>query len=378
MDTPALAGALGVLAANGVAATLAVGDEDSPAPLVSQAILAHNRGRRTGLAEGILITASHHPPHDGGFGYIAPTSGPAETANRRPRPSAPEGRDSGRDDQPGLDPPGSTGVRDARFSATRAARGSPGRPVLNIAVGPVRVPSLHAVVGPSRETAVWQEGREMLRNVTDLRGCAIRATDGVIGRVDDLYFDDEDWAIRYLVVDTGGWLTGRRVLISPIAIGHPDGLDQRLPVSLTKAQVENSPDIDTQKPVSRQQEAAHLGYYGYPYYWGGGGLWGMGAYPGGLTLEGQIEADMKSRGTRAASPSDDCHLRSCHAVIGHHIHATDGDIGHVEDFLVDEQTWAIRYLIVGTSHSWWGGHRVSSRPRGSRTSSGRTRKSSST
>ena len=98
----------------------------------------------------------------------------------------------------------------------------------------------------------------MLRNVKDLRGYAIRATDGVIGEVDDLYFDDEDWAIRYLVVDTGNWLSGRKVLISPLAIGHPDWLGQLLPVSLTKAQVEGSPDIDTRKPVSRQQEAALL------------------------------------------------------------------------------------------------------------------------
>jgi sporulation protein YlmC with PRC-barrel domain len=198
----------------------------------------------------------------------------------------------------------------------------------------------------------------MLRNVTDLRGYAIRATDGVIGKVDDLYFDDEDWAIRYLVVDTGGWLSDRKVLVSPIAIGHPDWMGQLLPVSLTKAQVKASPDIDTQKPVSRQHEAAHLGYYGYPYYWGGGGLWGMGAYPGSLTVEDRVEEEMKSRRTRAAQTSDDCHLRSCHAVIGYHIHAADGDIGHVEDFLVDEHTWAIRYLIVATSNYWWGGHRV--------------------
>ncbi len=104
----------------------------------------------------------------------------------------------------------------------------------------------------------------MLRNVKDLRGYAIRSTDGVIGEVDDLYFDDEDWAIRYLVVDTGGWLPGRKVLVSPVAVGHPDWMARVLPVSITKAQVEQSPDIDTQRPVSRQYEAAYFGYYGYP------------------------------------------------------------------------------------------------------------------
>ncbi len=198
----------------------------------------------------------------------------------------------------------------------------------------------------------------MLRNVKELQGFAIHATDGVIGEVDDLYFDDEHWAIRYLVVATGSWLSGRHVLISPLAIGHPDWLGQELPVSLTKAQVERSPDIDTRKPVSRQHEAAYLGYYGYPYYWGGEGLWGMGAYPGSLTAEGRFEEEMKTRRTSATkTPDDDCHLRSCKAVTGYHIHAKDGDIGHVEDLLVDDHTWAIRYLIVNTSN-WWGGHQV--------------------
>ncbi len=198
----------------------------------------------------------------------------------------------------------------------------------------------------------------MLRNVNDLRGYAINATDGVIGQVEDLYFDDKDWAIRYLVVDTGGWLPGRKVLISPLAIGHPDWMGQLLPVSLTKEQIARSPEIDTRRPVSRQHEAEYSGYYGYPPYWGGGGIWGMGAYPGSLTLERKIEEDMQAERTPStpAADADDYHLRSCKAVIGHHLETIDGDIGHVEDELVDEQTWVIRYLIVDTSH-WWGGGR---------------------
>ena len=202
----------------------------------------------------------------------------------------------------------------------------------------------------------------MLRNVKDLQGYAIRATDGVIGEVDDFYFDDEDWAIRYLIVDTGTWLSGRKVLISPLAIGHPDWLGQLLPVSLTKVQVEKSPDIDTRKPVSRQQEAEYFGYYGYPYYWEGVGVWGldsylsgMGAYPGGVTTEPPFEEDMRTRRAAAKQAPGDCHLRSCRAVIGYQIHATDGDIGRVGDFLVDEHTWKIRFLAVDTSNAW-GGH----------------------
>jgi hypothetical protein len=112
----------------------------------------------------------------------------------------------------------------------------------------------------------------------DLEDYVIGAADGTIGHVKDFYFDDEAWVIRYLVVDTGTWLSSRTVLISPIAIGHPNWLEKILPVSITKEQVKNSPDIDTEKPVSRQHEIQYLGYYGYPYYWGGPGLWA-----GGLT-----------------------------------------------------------------------------------------------
>ncbi|HVC18720.1 MAG TPA: PRC-barrel domain-containing protein [Vicinamibacterales bacterium] len=214
----------------------------------------------------------------------------------------------------------------------------------------------------------------MLRNVKELRSYALYAKDGVIGEVDDLYFDDEDWAVRYFVVDTGHWLSGRKVLISPLAIGQPDWMGQQLPVTLTKAQVEHSPDIDTQKPVSRQHEAAYLQYYGYPYYWGGGGLWGASTGTAqdepttGRTVKRRpttgraVKRRPKTGRTSAKKTADDCHLRSCRAVIGHHIHATDGEIGHVQDLLVDDADWAIRYLVVNTSH-WWGDHEVLIAPR---------------
>jgi len=113
----------------------------------------------------------------------------------------------------------------------------------------------------------------MLRNATQLEGFVIRATDGELGTVYQLYFDDETWAIRYLTVTTG-WLGGQRVLISPISVIHADWQAKRLDVALTRTQVKNSPNIDTDKPVSRQHEIAYSGYYGYPYYWGGPFLWG--------------------------------------------------------------------------------------------------------
>jgi hypothetical protein len=120
----------------------------------------------------------------------------------------------------------------------------------------------------------------MLRSMKDLENYAIRATDGIIGHVKDFYFDDGTWVVRYLVVETGSWLSSRKVLISPMAIGHPEWTGRVLPVSITKEQVKNSPDIDTDRPVSRQHERQYLEYYGYPFYWGGAGLWGAGVYPG--------------------------------------------------------------------------------------------------
>jgi uncharacterized protein YrrD len=199
----------------------------------------------------------------------------------------------------------------------------------------------------------------MLRRVKDLRGFAISATDGDIGQVDDVYFDDEAWTVRYLVVDTGTWTPHQRVLISPIALGRPDWAARKLPVALTVDRVRNSPDIDTQKPVSRQHEADYSSYYGYPYYWGDAGLWGMGAFPGFLTTTDAVQVDLAAHAPRVRESHEaaDSHLRSCAAVTGYHVRATDGDIGHVTDFLVEEDTWAIRYLVVDTSN-WWLGHEV--------------------
>jgi hypothetical protein len=126
-------------------------------------------------------------------------------------------------------------------------------------------------------------------------------------------------------------------------------------VSVTKDQVKNSPGIDSHKPVSRQHELAYSAYYGYPCYWGGTGLWGGSAYPSAMLTD--LDEDAILTRARQRHTSDDQHLRSCEAVKGYHVHASDGDIGHVEEFLVDERTWAIRYLIVNTSN-WWLGHQV--------------------
>jgi hypothetical protein len=195
----------------------------------------------------------------------------------------------------------------------------------------------------------------MLTNATHLKGLVIRATDGELGTVDQFYFDDETWAIRYLTVETGGWLGGRPVLISPFSVVHADLLDKRLDVALTKKQVEKSPDINTHLPISRQHEAAYLGYYGYPYYWGGPYMWGPAFYPAGLaSLE---TASTETLTDRIGKESTDSHLRSTEAVTGYAIEAADGEIGHVNGFVVDDEAWAIRYIEVAT-RNWWPGNKV--------------------
>ncbi len=207
----------------------------------------------------------------------------------------------------------------------------------------------------------------MLRSLKELEHYAIGATDGTIGHVKDLYFDDTKWVARYLVVDTSAWLPGRKVLISPFAVGEPDWTEKILPVPFTKEQVKDSPDVDTDKPVSRQYEVQYLSYYGYPNYWDGSGLWGDGFYPNmmmpgyaGFDLTpraGQLDAErIYARAEQARHQNDDPHLRSCQAVVGYHIEASDGDIGHVSGMLVDDRTWAIRYFIVDTSNWWMGQH----------------------
>ncbi|MEO7056316.1 MAG: PRC-barrel domain-containing protein [Caldimonas sp.] len=207
----------------------------------------------------------------------------------------------------------------------------------------------------------------MLRNAKEMEGYAVGATDGVIGHVKDFYFDDAAWVVRYLVVDTGGWLSSRKVLVSPIAIGSPNWEQKLLPASISQEQVRNSPDIDTDQPVSRQHEMTYSSYYGYPYYWGGAGNWGGGMYPNlmmpgyagvGSTdmIAGEGEREMARR-EASRHEHDDPNLRSCNAVAGYHIHASDGDIGHVAGMLIDDQTWSVRYLVVDTSN-WWLGHQV--------------------
>ncbi len=194
----------------------------------------------------------------------------------------------------------------------------------------------------------------MLFKASSLNGYKLSSLDGEIGKVKEFYFDDRHWAIRYLVADTGSWLSGNRVLLTPYVLDAVIKVEEQITVKLTKKQIENSPPLTSDKPVSQQFEEAYYGYYQLPVYWGGPYMWGF--YP-------DIERDPgKRKELTQAEEKWDHHLRSTLEVGSYYIHAADGEIGHIEDFIIDDSTWAIRYLIINTGN-WWMGKKVLVSPR---------------
>lgn len=189
----------------------------------------------------------------------------------------------------------------------------------------------------------------MLNKATVLMSYTLQNLDGKIGSVKDFYFDDRYWTIRYLVADTGGWLPGRQVLVSPQALVSVLNQEQNITVDLSKKQIEGSPSVDLDKPVSRQFESSYYGYYGYPMYWNGPYMWGIRPYI--------VQAQEKDRELAPEAKSWDANLRSTQAVSDYNIESSNGSIGHVEDFIIDSETWAIRYLMVDTVN-WWPGKKV--------------------
>lgn len=174
----------------------------------------------------------------------------------------------------------------------------------------------------------------MLRSVKNLIGYQIQARDGVIGHITDFHFDDREWKIRYLAVKTTAWF-GNTVHISPAAFyAHPKWNRKISPVLLTKEEVRNSPEADSDKPVDRQMEMELTEYYQWPEYWK--------SIPERLTL--QERSIVLLTGAHPGDP----HLRSAKEVTSYHIHAEDGEIGHVDDFIADDEEWLIRYLVVDT------------------------------
>jgi sporulation protein YlmC with PRC-barrel domain len=194
----------------------------------------------------------------------------------------------------------------------------------------------------------------MLQNIKELYGKKLGASDGEVGRVKDFYFDDTTWTVRYLVADTGSWLSGRQVLISPHAFGRFSADAHVLPVNLTRNRIENSPPIESHRPVSRQFEEEYYRYYGWPTYWAGGAVWGVGGFPVAtppLTQTPPVPPGEMSR------PSGDPHLRSTKEIAGYHIQTIDGSIGHVTGLMVDDRSWTIGELAVEAGH-WYAGKEI--------------------
>ena len=176
----------------------------------------------------------------------------------------------------------------------------------------------------------------MLRSFKSITGSALHAKDGKIGHSDDMLFDDEKWTIRYLVAKTGGILNRKRVLISPLGIAQVDWSGHSLKLHLTRHKIETSPDVDTDQPVFRKMEAQYFDHNGWPYYWTDTSVWGIDP------RSPYIIGDQ----VRAKSGEEESHLHSCRKVTGYAIEAKDSGIGHVEDFLIEDDTWVLRYLVV--------------------------------
>jgi hypothetical protein len=185
----------------------------------------------------------------------------------------------------------------------------------------------------------------MLQDSRQLYGKKLAATDGPIGHVKDFYFDDVLWVIRYIVVDTGSWLSGRLVLLTPHAFGRLDQSEDELLVSLTKKQIQEAPSVSAHETVTRQFEEQYYRSYGWPVYWQGGRMWGdSGTPPVASPLSENIEV------RKALEPPEDRHLESTKVVTGYRFEATDGAIGRVAGFRVDPDSWAIRDLVVELTH----------------------------
>lgn len=204
----------------------------------------------------------------------------------------------------------------------------------------------------------------MLRSLREMSGFDVVARDGKIGKVNQFYFDDASWEIRYLVVDVGFWLRHREVLLPPVVFGEPD--EGHFKVDLTKHQVKKSPETNTAKPISRQHQVQLHEYFGWPAYWGYEGYFGVEQmtnpiqqyHSEGETVLVEDEDTVREAGNVEKPGTEpfkgvevDPHLRSSKEVIGYHVKAQDGAVGDIADFVLDTQGWIVRYAVIdGRSH----------------------------
>jgi len=193
----------------------------------------------------------------------------------------------------------------------------------------------------------------MIRSIKELCGSKLGALDGEIGQVKDFYFDDQHWAIRYVVADTGSWIPGRQVLLSPHAFGRFRPGSKNLPVNLVRKQIEDSPAMESHKPITRQYEEEYYRYYGWPFYWQGGAVWGLSGFPilseRSKPFSGELPARPSSKEKHL-----EVHLQSAQAVLGYQIQTGDEIIGCVVDLMIDDKRWVICHLVVNTGNRFSG------------------------
>lgn len=195
----------------------------------------------------------------------------------------------------------------------------------------------------------------MLLSVNDTLGYRIQAVDDDVGTLDDLLFERATSRIRYLVIDAGSWLTDRVVLLPPAAFGTMQPGERRIPTALTKQQVKDSPPMQTALTLSRSEEELLHSYYGWTPYWEAT-LPTDGLAPGYWGVLPPESATMPPEAPAGAAPAEPP-LRSAKELIGHYVQATDGEIGHLSDLLIDEHDWTIRLLVIDT-RNWWPGKKV--------------------
>ncbi len=186
----------------------------------------------------------------------------------------------------------------------------------------------------------------MLRSLTEPEGYRLSALDGEIGHCSDFLFDDRKWTVRYMVADTGGWLSGRKVLVSPEFLDSPEWETRHFPVRLERNQIEDSPPLDSNAPVSRRYERAYHDFFSAPYYWVGTGLWGQNPYPGMIASQQLGPAPREDPDLNPEAT----HLRSVREVTRYSVVDTKGNkAGQVKDFVFDDADWSLRYFVVDTS-----------------------------
>ena len=184
----------------------------------------------------------------------------------------------------------------------------------------------------------------MLRSLNEILGYVLMGKDGQMGKIHDFFFSDDDWTIRYLVMDTGPWIFGRKVLISPHVLQQPDWASESIPVNLTREEVKSGPDVDVAKPVSRKYEEELLAHYNWPVYWG------VTPTQSGHPFFAPPYLFAKDDNTNDETARQS-HLRSAAEMVDYQIFATDGKIGSVSDFILDDENWQIRYMLVDTADS---------------------------